>query len=649
MIIRKMTATFGTLEGKTLELKPGLNVIEAPNEWGKSTWCAFLRAMLYGIDTAQRAKQGQKPDKTLYAPWSGAPMTGSMELAWRGREITLRRDTRTPNAPLREFSAYYTGTAQPVPGLTRAEAGEMLTGVSEDVFRRTAFIGQAGLGVNAVPELEKKMAAILTSGEEDTSYTEAEKRLSEWQRRRRYRGRGQLPQLEEEIEALQKTQQEAEETVRRLEELEEQAGQARRQLEEEKSRLAQERERHLQAEREELDACRREARQLDREAGERERRAEALRQALAEPPFAGRAPDELAAQVREDTAAAAALAERAHKAPRTWPGTALLAAGALLAGGTGVLVFLDRPWLWTTLAGAILLAAGAWALLSAGKGRESCRRAGAESQAILGKYAAASPEELESRLTRYTRLFQQAEAAAQEAGRARLAAERCQEREELLYRRLAGTPSHGEAGALPRELGQRQAYLQTEWGRAKGRLDTLGDPLVTATRLKELEDRRSRAEREYAALSLALEELAAANAELQARFSPALARRTGQIMRRLTGGRVEEVTLARDLTALIRRPEDVQPHADAFFSRGTCDQYYLSLRLALCEMVLPEEEPCPLVLDDALVTFDDERMGLAMELFQKMGEKRQILLFTCQGRERRWLEAQQQGGSGFRG
>lgn len=146
-----------------------------------------------------------------------------------------------------------------MPGLTRAEAGEMLTGVSEDVFRRTAFIGQAGLGVNAVPELEKKMAAILTSGEEDTSYTEAEKRLSEWQRRRRYRGRGQLPQLEEEIEALQKTQQEAEETVRRLEELEEQAGQARRQLEEEKSRLAQERERHLQAEREELDACRREA------------------------------------------------------------------------------------------------------------------------------------------------------------------------------------------------------------------------------------------------------------------------------------------------------------------------------------------------------------------------------------------------------
>ena len=58
MRICSMTATFGKLEGETLEFTPGLNLISAPNEWGKSTWCAFLLAMLYGIDTRQRAKQG---------------------------------------------------------------------------------------------------------------------------------------------------------------------------------------------------------------------------------------------------------------------------------------------------------------------------------------------------------------------------------------------------------------------------------------------------------------------------------------------------------------------------------------------------------------------------------------------------------------
>ena len=58
MIIRKMQADFGCLEGKSLELEPGLNIIRQPNESGKSTWCAFIRAMLYGIDTSERQKAG---------------------------------------------------------------------------------------------------------------------------------------------------------------------------------------------------------------------------------------------------------------------------------------------------------------------------------------------------------------------------------------------------------------------------------------------------------------------------------------------------------------------------------------------------------------------------------------------------------------
>jgi len=58
VIVRKMTASFGVLQNRTLELSPGLNIIEAPNEYGKTTWCAFLRAMLYGIDTAQRGRAG---------------------------------------------------------------------------------------------------------------------------------------------------------------------------------------------------------------------------------------------------------------------------------------------------------------------------------------------------------------------------------------------------------------------------------------------------------------------------------------------------------------------------------------------------------------------------------------------------------------
>ena len=84
MKIYSMTATFGKLEHETLILQPGLNIIEAPNEWGKSTWCAFLMSMLYGIDTASRTKTGYLADKEHYAPWSGEPMSGSMDILCSG-------------------------------------------------------------------------------------------------------------------------------------------------------------------------------------------------------------------------------------------------------------------------------------------------------------------------------------------------------------------------------------------------------------------------------------------------------------------------------------------------------------------------------------------------------------------------------------
>ena len=62
---------------------------------------------------------------------------------------------------------------------------------------------------------------------------------------------------------------------------------------------------------------------------------------------------------------------------------------------------------------------------------------------------------------------------------------------------------------------------------------------------------------------------------------------------------------------------------------------YLSVRLAVCRLLLPED--APLLLDDALVMFDDDRLRLALRLLQREAENRQILLFTCQHREQKAL------------
>jgi len=73
-------------------------------------------------------------------------------------------------------------------------------------------------------------------------------------------------------------------------------------------------------------------------------------------------------------------------------------------------------------------------------------------------------------------------------------------------------------------------------------------------------------------------------------------------------------------------------------SAGTIDQLYLAVRLAICELALPGDNPCPIILDDALVYFDDERCKNALELLRGMAKDRQIILFTCHGREAAFLK-----------
>ena len=82
MILLQLRANFGKLHG-TLTLHEGLNELCLPNEAGKSTWSAFLLAMLYGIDTRERAIPGFY-GKTRICPPRSATVRGTAA-PWRAR------------------------------------------------------------------------------------------------------------------------------------------------------------------------------------------------------------------------------------------------------------------------------------------------------------------------------------------------------------------------------------------------------------------------------------------------------------------------------------------------------------------------------------------------------------------------------------
>lgn len=634
MIIRHMQGTFGTLDGEQLRLDTGLNIIYAPNESGKSTWCAFLRAMLYGIDTSQRARAGFVPDKQKYAPWSGKPMAGELELEQGGKCITIRRWTEAPNAPLRGFSAVYTGTDIPVPGLTAADAGEQLTGVSAEVFARTAFIGQGGLVVTGTPELEKRISAIVTSGEEASSYTEADAQLRAWLRRRRSGQHGALPELEGRIttveEQLHRLERNAQEQAACAAEI----AQTDAELQTVTEQMNAARQRQRRAALSSMGEEKSNLRTLEQALEQARRDAAARRTALEQTHFGVQTPDEAGETAERDAQRAEALAGTAEHGGKPYFWIAALVLSALCAA-LGYLV--AQPLYYAAIALAVLAVV---LLVVARSGKKRAQQASAALGKLLRSYGAQDADGIYYQAEVHRAAYRACAAAMQAEQQAAAALEDAREHQcethERLLQSLDFESGTGEAAALYQRkcaLESVRTRLRTQQAQLTGAALAIGDPMALGSEHAQLLEQRDALERQYAAIALAIETLGRADAELQSCFSPQLAQKAADYMDYLTDGRYDELVLARDLSAKARSADDPTPRDTAYLSAGTADLLYLSVRLALCELTCPADDPCPLVLDDTLVNFDDARAKRAMALFHEIAQHRQVILFTCHERD----------------
>ena len=94
--------------------------------------------------------------------------------------------------------------------------------------------------------------------------------------------------------------------------------------------------------------------------------------------------------------------------------------------------------------------------------------------------------------------------------------------------------------------------------------------------------------------------------------------------------------MGEDLSIHAGTAEESTLHSALWRSEGTVDQLYLALRLAVAEELTPE---APLVLDDALVRFDDQRLKEALDVLTETSETKQVILFSCQTREQNILNS----------
>lgn len=676
MRIYSMTATFGKLEHQTLTLEPGLNVISAPNEWGKSTWCAFLVAMLYGIDTRERSKQGSLADKERYAPWSGSPMSGRIDLNWNGRDITIERSTRGRTV-FGDFKAYETDTGLSVPELTATGCGEMLLGVEKSVFTRAGFIRLTDMPVSEDEALRRRLNALVTTGDESGDSDALEQKLRDLKNRCRHNKTGRLPQLENQrnilmgkLEQLHLLQAQNQHITSRQEATSQQI----RLLENHLTTLAYE-------------SAQEDARRVaaaDQSCQQAQQRYEA-QAALCQDLPTREVVQEKILQLEQQRLEQPDVLSTPPQKPATPAVFACMTPKQALQQATedkgtydklaGFPVFLILCILWVLIGGMVLLLADwifslpIFLLAGAFFTAHVCRKTALhrKRKALTDRYPGLTPElwiqaaqDYQTQVTAYEQ-YRAAYSAMLEQREHLDSLRKTLSMHEVLESARLGweqAKAHAEALSLMAKTAQPPVFADTltfsaedtrqrlaqattehhqlhlQQGHILGQMEALGQEAVLQQQLDELHTRICQLENIYTAVTIALETLSEASDALQRKFAPRISQRAQALFSQLTGNRYDRLLLEEDLRISAGAKDEDVLRSHLWRSDGTADQLYLALRLAVAEELTPH---APLVLDDALVRFDDSRLTNAMTALKEAGQDRQVILFTCHGREKNYL------------
>ena len=626
-----MTASFGVLKNDTLELSEGLNIVYAPNESGKSTWCGFIKAMLYGIESSAREKGGIKPDKVRFAPWSGAPMAGTMDIEHDSKLLTLSRQGKE-SAPLRDFSANFTGTSNAVRNIDPLAVGETLLGVSRDVFERTAFIGQGKMAVGGSPELEKRISAIVQTGEEKSSVSEAEERLKAAIRKRRYNKSGRLSDIEREIQEIRENLSENAREAQKGEELKKAKREALKRRDDLYDKVADVRKITRRETLDKLSSSRNLVKKQETEYTEVGQKLDGVLRKLDEGVFGREEPNKCKQKFAVDKKKLDCIQKDAKHNGSVAMNLTVLFVILLIGVAAAILEYFIPA---SVLGGfAIIQAIRVYLIERAHKKSKD------EKAIILIEYRCLTVEGMEQVLSEHIRIYGEYTellANRQEIeGKLKKANEIRAELEAALLKDLDFTDGGSEAAQFAKLLDDAENALRNvreESSVWEGRQSVMKDPEEQKAKLANLLAEQEKLTKEYNALVLGLDTLKDAGEEISHRITPRLSTRTAEIFSKLTASRYDSILLDRELKAAARPEGDSIPRDTAFLSTGTVDQLYLAVRLAICELALPASTACPVILDDALVNFDDERCEKALELLHDLANDRQVVLFTCHGRE----------------
>lgn len=186
-----------------------------------------------------------------------------------------------------------------------------------------------------------------------------------------------------------------------------------------------------------------------------------------------------------------------------------------------------------------------------------------------------------------------------------------------------------ELRAAGQDLAAEKGQLTTE----RDQLSAEPGPAHIMGAIQAAEEQLAFVQREHDRLALLRQVVLMAEHSFRERYQAPLLTAAGRHLRHFTGGRYDLLTVddasSRDVKLQVRRTgEDFPQDVDTPLSRGTIQQIYFALRLAMVDLV-EGDEPLPLFLDEMFVNWDPGRTTSGLAALANMPGDRQVFLFTA--------------------
>lgn len=141
------------------------------------------------------------------------------------------------------------------------------------------------------------------------------------------------------------------------------------------------------------------------------------------------------------------------------------------------------------------------------------------------------------------------------------------------------------------------------------------------------EEERQRLDREVRVLELLLTTLRKAENEAKERYLSPVLRRVRPYLQLLFPGADIRIDEDLQIAGVVR--EAGYEEAFNHLSMGTQEQVAVLIRLAFAEMLVEQDHPATVILDDALVFSDDRRMQRMFDILNMAARNVQVLVLTC--------------------